>query len=113
VKKEGEFKWTAKSTHPGAAQGSRRVGGGRAQENRVRGQKDKTRGQENLTRGQENTLRGQQNRGVRGEKKQGQRSEKPGVRKTGVQGFKKQAGVKKIGSGVKKTLGPMACLILF
>ena len=91
----------------------KKSGGGRAQENRVRGQKDKTRGQENLTRGQENTLRGQQNRGVRGEKKQGQRSEKPGVRKTGVQGFKKQAGVKKIGSGVKKTLGPMACLILF
>ena len=66
-----------------------------------KGERRGGKGQKNKTRGQENTLRGQKKQGGKGFKKQGQRSEKPGVRKTGVQGLKKHAGVKKHGQGSK------------
>ena len=52
--------------------------------------------------GVKRTPSGSKKQGGKGFKKQGQRSEKPGVRKTGVQGLKKHAGVKKHGQGSKK-----------
>ena len=55
-------------------------------------EKRRGKGQKNKTRGQENTLRGQKNRGVMGWKNKVRGQKKPGVRKTGVQGLKKQAG---------------------
>ena len=59
--------------------------------------------------GVKRTPSGVKKQGGNGLKKQGQRSEKPGVRKTGVRGLQKHAGVKKNKNMVRgqKNIGPI------